>query len=101
MVKVGQVAVVALVLSLVSCGSTPEGNHSDGKRWFGMQHCGTCHGNGGSGGRAPGIQQTELSYREFLSKIRKSNSVSMPSFSKKQLPDQNVADILSYLQKTK
>ncbi len=61
---------MALLLFLISCGSSPEGNYSDGKRWFSMQHCAGCHGEGGSGGRAPKIQQTELSYRELLSKVR-------------------------------
>ena len=99
--RVGQLTIMVLVLSLISCGSTPEGNYSDGKRWFSMQHCATCHGDDGSGGKAPQIKQTELSFRDFLSKVRKAKSAIMPSFSKKQLPDQNVADIFSYLQEEK
>jgi len=97
----GQVAVMVLFLSLTSCGSSPEGNYSDGKRWFSMQHCASCHGEDGSGGKAPKVKQTALSYRELLSKVRKSKSAIMPSFSKKQLPDQYVADIFSYLQEEK
>lgn len=101
LLSMGPIAIMVLFLSLISCDSSPEGNYSDGKRWFSMQHCATCHGEGGSGGKAPKIQQTELSYRELLRKVRKPKSAIMPSFSKKQLPDQYVADIFSYLQEEK
>lgn len=100
--RVGQITIMVLVLSLSSCGSTPEGNSSDGKTWFSMQHCTGCHGDDGSGDKAaPKVKPTELSYRAVLSKVRKSKSASMPSFSKEQLPDQKVADIFSYLQEEK
>ena len=97
----GQITIMVFVLSLISCGSTPEGNYSDGERWFSMQHCAGCHGEDGSGGKAPKVKQTELSYRDFLSKVRNSKSAIMPSYLKKQLPDQNVADIFAYLQEEK
>lgn len=92
---------VGSCLLLVSCNSAPEGNSSNGERWFGMQHCDGCHGEGGLGGKAPKIQETELSYREVLAKVRKSKSAIMPSYSAERLSDQNVADIFSYLQKRK
>ncbi len=92
---------MVLFLFLISCDSSPVGNDSDGERWFAMQHCDGCHGEGGSGGKAPRIQQTEFSYRALLGKVRKPKSAIMPSFSKELLPDQNVADIFSYLKKVK
>ena len=88
-------------LFLFSCTAAPEGNSSDGKRWFAMQHCDSCHGEDGQGGKAPRIQQTELSYRELLSKVRKPKSAIMPSFPAERLSDKEVADIFSYLQEEK
>jgi mono/diheme cytochrome c family protein len=85
-------------LLLFSCTAPPEGNSSDGQRWFTMQHCDSCHGKGGLGGKAPRIQKTELSYRELLSKVRKPKSAIMPSFPAERLSDKDVADIFSYLQ---
>lgn len=85
-------------LFLVSCTASPEGNSSDGKRWFGMQHCDGCHGKDGIGGQAPRIQKTGLSYRELLAKVRKPKSVIMPSYPADRLSDKEVADIFSYLQ---
>jgi len=85
-------------LLLVSCSTPPEGDSSDGKRWFAMQHCNGCHGERGSGGKAPQIQETDLTYRKLLSKVRKSKSAIMPSYSAEQLSDKNVADIFSYIQ---
>ncbi len=90
---------VGSCLLLVSCSSVPEGNSSNGERWFGMQHCDGCHGDGGLGGKAPKIQKTELSYHEVLRKVRKPKSAIMPSYSAERLSDQSVADIFSYLQK--
>ena len=86
---------------LASCSSAPEGSSSEGKRWYGLQRCDGCHGVNGSGGKAPNIRQSGLSYREVLSKVRNSKSASMPSYSAEQLSDQKVADIFSYLQDEK
>jgi mono/diheme cytochrome c family protein len=88
-------------LFLLSCTAPPEGNSSDGKRWFAMQHCDSCHGKDGLGGKAPRIRKTELSYRELLSKVRKPKSATMPSFPTERLSDKEVADIFSYLQEGK
>jgi len=96
-----RIALVGSFLLLVSCGPAPEGNSSDGKRWFGMQHCDGCHGEGGQGGKAPKIQQLGLSYRELLNKVRKPESAIMPSYPMERLSDQDVADIFSYLQEEK
>ncbi len=86
---------------LVSCSTPPSGDSSNGKRWFSMQHCDGCHGEGGVGGDAPQIGQVTMSYRELLSKVRNSKSAIMPSYSKERLSDQDVADIFSYLQEEK
>ena len=96
-----RIVCVGSFLFFSSCSPAPEGNSSDGKRWFGMEHCEGCHGERGQGGKAPKIRQIGLSYRELLSKVRKSESAIMPSYPKERLPDQNVADIFSYLQEDK
>lgn len=86
---------------LVACSAPPDGDSSNGKRWFAMHHCDGCHGEGGLGGKAPRLRQVKLSYHELLSKVRQSKSAIMPSYSRERLPEQNVADILAYLQEEK
>lgn len=89
------------LLILFSCTGSPEGNSSDGKLWFAMQNCDACHGNNGSGGQAPVIHKTELSYRQLLAKVRNPKSVIMPTFSEEVLSNKKVADIFFYLQDEK
>ncbi len=80
------------------CNAQPSGNSEDGKRWFGLHRCDACHGQNGSGGKAPDIRKKELKFGRLLGKIRKSKSTIMPSYSDTQISDQNVADIYAYLQ---
>ncbi len=95
---VGLLFLMGSCLFFFSCTASPEGNSSDGKRWYAMQHCDSCHGKGGLGGKAPRILKTELSYRDLLNKVRKPKSAIMPSFPTERLSDKEVADIFSYLQ---
>lgn len=97
LIKIVLVVLMASCSFLLSCKASPVGNSPDGKRWFSMQHCDACHGQNGLGGRAPEIQQSDLSYAELLDKLRKSESLIMPSYAHVHLSDQEVADISSYL----
>ncbi len=84
-------------LLLFSCTATPEGNSSDGKRWFAMQHCDGCHGKSGAGGQAPVLKGVGLNYRGLKTKLRNPKSAIMPSYSTERLSDKEVADILAFL----
>lgn len=82
-----------------SCTVAPEGNSANGERWFSMQHCGSCHGRNGTGGRAPEIQGVGLSYRVFKAKVRDPQSASMPAYSTDRLSEKELADIFAFLSK--
>jgi mono/diheme cytochrome c family protein len=89
---------VAVLLVSFSCSRPPEGNPSEGKRWFGLYRCVGCHGENGSGGKGPKIAKTKFSYRKFLKKLRSPHSAIMPAFAPDTMPDQDAADIYAYLQ---
>ncbi|MBU0946931.1 MAG: cytochrome c [Proteobacteria bacterium] len=76
----------------------PEGNGSDGARWFAMQHCDGCHGKDGTGGRGPVLRGLGLRYWKLQAKVRNSRSPVMPSYPQERLSDQDVADILVFLE---
>lgn len=95
------VFVAGFCLFVLSCTAPPEGNGSDGARWFSMQHCDGCHGSNGVGGGAPEIRGLGLSYGELRAKVRKSGSAIMPSYSAEQLSDKEIADILAFLEEGK
>ncbi|MBU0961235.1 MAG: cytochrome c [Proteobacteria bacterium] len=88
-------------LFALSCTAPPEGNGSDGARWFAMQHCNGCHGKDGAGGRAPEIRGVGLSYGELQAKVRNSGSAIMPSYSSERLSDKEIADIFVFLEEVK
>lgn len=89
------------LLFLAACKTMPQGNVEDGIRWFKLNRCIGCHGEGGTGGKAPPIASTSLSFRKFLSKLRAPHSSVMPTFQEERLSDQDAADIYSWLQEQK
>lgn len=91
------ILVIGCCAVMISCSSPPPGNPADGGRWFGLHHCDGCHGKDGTGGGAPEIRGIGLSYRELLNKVRTPKSTIMPAYPADRLSDQQVADILAYL----
>jgi mono/diheme cytochrome c family protein len=89
------------ILLVSACNRTPEGNAANGGRWYKLYRCNGCHGENGSGGKGPVIADTSLSYYHFLHKLRSPNSPIMPTFDKKQVPDQDAAEIYLWLQQQK
>jgi len=85
----------ALILS--ACNNRPQGNAADGARWYRLNRCDGCHGEGGTGGKGPVLAATDLSFRQFVHKIRAPHSTVMPSFDPEQLPDKDAADIYLWL----
>lgn len=92
-------ACLALVLS--SCSAMPEGNATNGERWFKLYRCIGCHGKGGSGGRGPVIAGISLSHKQFLHKLRNPRSAVMPTFTSQHVSDQDAADIYQWLKQQK
>ena len=92
-VKIGAI----LLLLGSACTSMPEGNAENGERWFRMNRCNGCHGEKGTGGRGPVIAGLQLSYRQFISKLRAPNSAIMPPFEPNRLSNEDAADIYLWL----
>jgi len=92
-------AVIGLSLLLAGC-TTPKGNAEDGKRWYMMNNCYSCHGLNGNDGKAPVIDANDISFRTFLGYIRDANSQIMPKFPEEKISKQDAADMYAWL-KTK
>jgi mono/diheme cytochrome c family protein len=89
------------VLFLLSGCSSPEGNVAEGKKWYEMHNCNSCHGDNGNDGNGPAIAALDMSYRAFVSRLRNAETAVMPVYSKEKISDQDAADILAYLQSLK
>lgn len=88
-----------LILFISAC-STPPGSAEDGKRWYMMHNCYSCHGLNGDDGQGPVIDTSKMSYRRFNSVVRNARSPIMPLFPEDKLSDQDIADMYAWL-KTK
>jgi len=87
---------MSLMLALSGC-TAPEGNADDGKRWYMMHNCYSCHGLRGNDGKAPEIEPDHLSFRKFLSAIRNAGSPIMPKFPEEKISKQDAADMYAWL----
>jgi len=95
-------AAVTLIgtLFLYGCGA-PAGNSKDGKRWYNMHNCSSCHGLHGNDGRAVDIAGIDMSFRSFTRVLRRTDAPIMPHFPESKIPKQDAADIYAYLKSTK
>lgn len=84
------------LLILNSC-STPPGNPEDGKKWYMMNNCYSCHGIHGNDGRAVNIASLKMGFGSFVRKLRKTNAPIMPPFPETKVSKQDAADIYAYL----
>jgi mono/diheme cytochrome c family protein len=79
----------------------PTGDAVNGKRLFLAVGCFECHGRAGQGGRfnypAPALAQTPLPLVAFRALVRAGPN-DMPAYAERVLSDQDVADILAFLQ---
>lgn len=91
------ISLTFLFPALYGCSKTPEGNPANGGRWFKLYRCVGCHGENGSGGKAPVIAGISLSYNRFLHKLRAPHSSIMPVFDKQRLPESDAAEIYLWL----
>jgi mono/diheme cytochrome c family protein len=86
---------------LGGCNNAPKGQVSEGKKWYRMHNCNSCHGENGNDGRAPDIAGLDMNYRTFVKRLRNNQSMSMPRFSEEKISTSDAADILSYLKSLK
>ncbi len=90
------VLVFLFPLFLSGCGAPP-GNPEDGKRWYMMHNCYSCHGLHGDDGRAVKIAGIDMSFGSFVKKLRSTDSSIMRPFPESKLSKQDAADIYAYL----
>jgi mono/diheme cytochrome c family protein len=88
------------LLVLVACGAPP-GNPEEGKKWFIMHNCSSCHGPHGNDGKAPKIAGLDMGFGSFVRKLRKTDAPIMPPFPESNLSKQDAADIYAYLKSMK
>lgn len=86
--------------TLIGCGN-PVGNPANGKRWYEMHNCSSCHGPNGNDGRGPEIAGIDMKFGSFEKKLRKGGASIMPEYSKEKIPRQDAADIYEYLKSIK
>lgn len=86
-----------LCLIFFSGCSAPPGNPADGKRWYMMNNCFSCHGPNGNDGRAANIAGIEMGFGRFVRKLRRTDAPIMPAFPESKVSRQDAADIYAYL----
>lgn len=87
-----------LFLLAVSAGcQAPNGIPADGKRWYLMNNCSSCHGEHGNDGRAPDIANPSMSFGSFVRKLRRTDAPVMPYYPETKITKQDAADIYAYL----
>jgi mono/diheme cytochrome c family protein len=77
--------------------SAPPGNPEEGKRWYMMHNCYSCHGLHGDDGRAAKIAGIKMSFGSFVRKLRSTDSSIMRPFPESKISQQDAADIYAYL----
>ncbi|MGI9538163.1 MAG: c-type cytochrome [Desulfocapsaceae bacterium] len=91
------VFLLLLVIALLSGCSTPMGNPLDGKRWYSMHHCFSCHGPNGNDGKGPVVKDLTMSFWRFERIIRDAGSPIMPKYPEEKISDQDMADLYAFL----
>ncbi len=89
-----------IAFMLCSC-SAPDGDVANGKKWFLMNNCYSCHGEHGNDGRAVDISGIDMSFRSFVRKLRTTDAPVMPPFPESKVSSQDAADIYAYLKSIK
>jgi mono/diheme cytochrome c family protein len=94
------VAIFLATLMLNGCGA-PAGSAEDGKRWYSMNNCSSCHGLHGNDGRAIDIAGIDMGFGSFVRVLRRTDAPIMPYFPESKISQQDAADIYAYLKSVK
>jgi len=94
------IIVLAISLALYGCGA-PAGTPEDGKRWYTMHNCSSCHGLHGNDGRAVDIAGIDIMFSSFVRTLRRTDAPIMPHFSESKISKQDAADMYAYLKSVK
>lgn len=81
--------------------SAPAGNPQEGKKWYTMHNCSSCHGLHGNDGRAVDIAGIDMRFSRFVRTLRRTGAPIMPHFPQTKISKQDGADIYAYLKSTK
>ncbi|WP_169309194.1 cytochrome c [Desulforhopalus sp. IMCC35007] len=90
------VVISLATLMLSGCGA-PAGSAEDGKRWYTMNNCSSCHGLHGNDGRAIDIAGIDMGFGRFVRILRRTDAPIMPFFPESKISKQDAADIYAYL----
>ena len=99
--RFGLLAVTFITLFVISSCSAPSGDANQGKKWFTMNNCSSCHGQHGNDGRAANIAGLDMGFSSFVRKLRKTDAPVMPYFPESTISEQDAADIYAYLKSIK
>lgn len=104
MVRIEKKIILAFIVLFLSAlflsgCTTPDGDAAQGQRWYRMHNCSGCHGENGNDGKGPNIAELDMNYRQFKNRLRNAETQVMPAYSEDKISDQDVADILAFLQK--
>ena len=99
--RIFTIALLLICLGITAGCSAPPGNPADGKRWFLMNNCSSCHGPHGNDGRAVNIAGLDMTFGSFVRKLRTTDAPIMPPFPEAKVSKQDAADIYAYLQSMK
>jgi mono/diheme cytochrome c family protein len=91
---------VCSLLAFAAC-STPPGNPEEGKKWFAMHNCTSCHGPHGNDGKAPSVVGLDMGFSGFLRKLRTTDAPIMPPYPESSLTKQDAADIYAFLKNSR
>jgi len=80
---------------------TPSGNAAHGRELYLATGCFECHGRNGQGGAfngpAPALAHTEMGFEAFKEQLRQPAN-DMPAYAAAVMSDQDVTDLLAYVQ---
>lgn len=99
--RIFTIGLLFFCLALAAGCSAPPGSPADGKRWYLMNNCSSCHGPHGNDGRAVNIAGLDLGFDSFVRKLRTTDAPIMPPFPEEKVSKQDAADIYAYLQSIK
>ena len=89
--------VAAMALLVTSAWGQGSGNAAKGKQLFIDYSCYACHGFSGQNGSGARLVPMKMAQVAFTAYVRNPRTKQMPTFSAKELSDQQLSDIWAYV----